>query len=590
MKSVSMMGGEDARRLYSVAQALTAALSPEDVAGAVYQHALADLGASTAGFWLLDRGLLRFASGAGAEEGAYQVGDIPLDSELPGAVAARTGKVVAFGSVAERNARWPSLSDVAHMAEAVAVLPMAVQGQVLGCLHVGYAQPMGVEEMELDMLGRLAELSSAALHRAQLYDQERLQRELLEFFSDATRTLTRSLDPSEVVQALVDIAVPRLADRCAVLVPTGDSLVPVALRILGEDPAEHERLSHETYLVNGPSLAARSFRSGQPEVVDPVPEGSASRLRADTPQVVERVGVSSALLAPVHWAGQPIGLLSLAWTRPGMARNPRVREMAEGLALRAGVALNNAARFTAERSVARALTDALLPGTTPLIPGYSVAVEYLPAAGDVAGDWYDILRVGDRYLVGVGDAAGHGISAASLMSELRSAARGLAASNHGPGQILAALRTLAAGSDDDLFGTALYGLLDPATHQLIWASAGHLPPVLVTSEGARAVELAGNDPPIGAAAAGVPVERRLSLGIGESLVLYTDGVVERRGVSIEDGVSRLSDLLRNAWGREPATVVEMIATQMCHDATDDSCIVIVHRDPVPARNQTIVGA
>ena len=427
------MGGEggtasQVERLYAVAQALTSALTPEEVAAAVFEHALADLGAGTAGLWMLRGPVIRFAGGAGhVDDSPYRVGEILLESDLPAAISVRTGEAVTCGSRLERDSRWPSLEGFGPETEAVAVVPLKTGERAFGCLHIGYRTAMPVADMEVPLLQRLAELCSAALQRSELYEDEREEREQLQFFSDATRALIWSLDPDEVIDALVDTAVPRLAPWCAMLVPEGNQLRTVAVRIAGDDGTHARAIERHSFPLAADMHISRSFRTGRMEVANPAPAVVVAG---------QGVDIKAALIVPITWGGGPIGVLCLGFDDPDRPLNARLQETAEGLALRAGVALHNASRYDTERSIARTLTEALLPPTVPTVGGYETAVRYLPASGDVAGDWYDLFEVGGKFVLGVGDSAGHGIPAATVMAELRNAARGLAATGLGPTEIL----------------------------------------------------------------------------------------------------------------------------------------------------------
>src|SRR4051812_43176566 len=216
---LTAVSARDAGRLYAVARALAAALTADDVAAAVFEHALADLGARTAGFWLLEDDTIHFAGGAGHEDDTPErVGPIPIDSDMPAAVCVRSGEVVFFGSIGERDERWPALAGVNSISTAVVVLPLVARETPLGCLHIGYPATTARADIDLAILLRVAELAAAALDRARLFDSEREHRQQLQFLSDATSVLMRSLEPLDVLQALVDIAVPRLADWCSVLI------------------------------------------------------------------------------------------------------------------------------------------------------------------------------------------------------------------------------------------------------------------------------------------------------------------------------------------------------------------------------------
>jgi serine/threonine-protein kinase RsbW len=568
---------DEAGHLYAAARALLAARTAADVAQAVFDHALRDLGANTAGFWLLTDSVVHFAGGAGYTNDAPQrVGTIPIDSDLPAAECIRTGAVVSYGSVGERDARWPSLAGMDTPSEAVVVLPLVARDSSLGCLHIGFGDAGPIADKHLPFLRRLAELGASALDRAQLYDTERGYREQLEFFAEATSVLIRSLEPGVVMQALVDIAVPRLADWCLVLTPDGDVLRAVALR-LASDPDVAARDMPDVFPISSDAPAARAFRTGQSQTIGQIPESRITTLDPRSEAVVRRAGIASALVQPILWAGQPIGVLVLAFIDPVRPLDPLLKTTAEGLALRAGVALHNASMYERERRMARTLAEALLPQTTPPIPGYECAVRYLPAAGDVAGDWYDVLELGTRFFVGVGDAAGHGIPAASLMAQLRNAARGLAAAGQTPDELLSTLSTLADTAGGDLFATALYGILDPETHELEWATAGHPPPALLRGTTVEFVNGGPGDAPIASGVGGPRSTRRLSLRPGDALVLYTDGVIERRREHLDVGLEQLVSLLEASAGESADSIADRIVNVLCGDATDDCSVLVLRR-------------
>lgn len=558
-----------AERLYAVAQALTAALTPEDVASAVFERALSDLGASTVGFWLVDGGVIRFAGGAGhVDDSPYRVGAIPVGSDLPAAIAVRTREVIAYGSHDERDEKWPRLTGLGPASEAVAVVPLTVEDRVLGCLHIGYRSTFAVSDMEIPLLVQLAALCAGALNRSSIFEEEREEREQLAFFSDATRSLIRSLDPDEVLEGLVDITVPRLAPWCAVLSPEGNQLKTVAVRIAGDTGERAHAVKSEVFPISADHAVSRCFRTGRMQV-------------SETADAVRESGLAASVVVAIPWAGRPIGVLVLAYDDPSRVRSNRLLETAEGLALRAGVALHNASRYDAERTVARTLTEALLPPSVPDVPGYEVAARYLPASGDVAGDWYDLFRCGSKYMFGVGDSAGHGIAAATVMAELRNAARGLAAAGLAPAAILDNLAAVADYDRPDTFATAVYGILDTESHVLDWAVAGHPRPVLLRGNTA---ELLGEDghgtvfgTPVASGIPGQRSEQQLELSEGDLMVFYTDGVIERRFATLEHGTGRLMRVVEQMADASVESIAARIIDELCGDAADDCCVLVFRR-------------
>lgn len=162
-----------------MARALTGALTVGEVIAAVFDR-LAGWGANTAGLWLLDGRTIRYAAGSGiADRVPPALTSMDVDDAVPAADCIRSGRVVLFGSGAERDRRWPKLARIAKAAEATAVLPLAASGRILGCLHIGYSHPMAPHEFDTAFLGGLAELCAAALDRAQLHDAERERQSFL---------------------------------------------------------------------------------------------------------------------------------------------------------------------------------------------------------------------------------------------------------------------------------------------------------------------------------------------------------------------------------------------------------------------------
>jgi anti-sigma regulatory factor (Ser/Thr protein kinase) len=180
--------------------------------------------------------------------------------------------------------------------------------------------------------------------------------------------------------------------------------------------------------------------------------------------------------------------------------------------------------------------------------GTAIAARYLPAGADVevGGDWYDVIPLPDGRLgLAVGDVAGHGVSAAAFMGQLRMALRVYARENLSPSRALERLSRIPLERRPPTIATVWYGQLDPETGRLVFASAGHPPPLVVDADGeARFVEEL-RAPPLGVTAAASPPESSCTLDTGSGLLLYTDGLIERRGVPIDVRLERLRRVVEN---------------------------------------------
>ncbi|MFC8362611.1 SpoIIE family protein phosphatase [Streptomyces griseorubiginosus] len=215
------------------------------------------------------------------------------------------------------------------------------------------------------------------------------------------------------------------------------------------------------------------------------------------------------------------------------------------------------------------------PAQAPLaVPGLDLAVRYRPAETQhlVGGDWYDAVVLPSRLvLLCVGDVAGHGIEAATSMVVLRNALRGLAVTGAGPGQLLSWLNMVAHHLTGAVTATAVCGLYDPENHTLRWARAGHLPPVLVRGSDAAPLPLV-KGLLLGAVPEAVYEEHEVQLAVDDTLLMYTDGLIERRDRSVEESLAQFLTVARAV----PPTLDQQLDRLLTHsksDTDDDTCIV-----------------
>jgi len=235
-------------------------------------------------------------------------------------------------------------------------------------------------------------------------------------------------------------------------------------------------------------------------------------------------------------------------------------------------------RAAEEHRLALRLQRAILPTDAPPVEaaGVDVAVRYRPAeAGHlVGGDWYDALLLPDKQLLlVVGDITGHGIDAVTGMIAARNALRGLAATGAGPAELLRHLNYAACHLTEGIAGTVVCGRYDPDTRVLRWARAGHLPPVLVRDGAATMLPL-----PAGVLLGVDPdaeyEEAELAMRGGDSLLLFTDGLIERRSRSISDALRELTAAAAPA-GPDAAAHADRILSSAVSDTGDDACLVAV---------------
>ncbi len=429
---------------------------------------------------------------------------------------------------------------------------------------------------------RARHLAAETAARAQA---EQAQRRLA-LLAEATSMLAATLDVDESLSRLTDLVVPSVADWCLVeLVSVDGDVRRVASSHV--DPAKLDAL-HRVEELRAERTAAspveRVIRTGQPLLLETVPDALLDELDSgnELAQAYRALEPRSAMVVPLRARRQVLGALSLVSSTSGRTYDEDDLAMAADLARRAALTVDNARLYEREHHVAEALQRSLLP-QLPVVEGIDRAARYLPGsrAAEVGGDWYDLFRLPDGAVgIAVGDVMGHDLTAAVAMGQLRSVLRSYAWQGSAPSVVLDHLDQLVQGLEMAQLATAIYARLDlpgegGGTLQL--ANAGHLPPVLRRPDGS-AVLLDGAQSLLVGAALGtardeltVPIER------GSTLVLYTDGLVEQRGVDPDTGLERLRLAVEAVDGADAATVVDELLRALDGTTRDDDVALLVVR-------------
>ena len=300
--------------------------------------------------------------------------------------------------------------------------------------------------------------------------------------------------------------------------------------------------------------------------------------------ILREKGIRSLLGLPLIVEGQVIGVLHVGSLR-ARTFGPNDLAVLQLAAARAGPAIERAqltARLEHEHNVSTALQRSLLPKRFGAVVGVTVAARYLPAREEVGGDWYDVIEL-PRGRVGlvIGDVVGHGVAAASLMGRLRTALHAYAIESHGPGRTLELVDRFVQSLNEPAMATAAYAVFDTYSLTVQYATAGHLPPVVISPSGARVIDLTPA-PPLGAFPYGRCPEHEFSLDREDVLFLYTDGLVERRGIPLTDGIEALVTAVRGAGSPEEACVAAVADLVPLTGLRDDVAIVALQNSPIPA--------
>ncbi|GAA3947086.1 SpoIIE family protein phosphatase [Actinoplanes auranticolor] len=510
------------RVLQQIVADLAAAPTGAEVADAVVRAPGPAFGAASATVWLADPDRDQLAAVAGTESTALSGDDIPRGSSRVIAEVARRGDLHVVGSLEEAREHFPELATTMRrtgratvvllpLTAAPATDPAAVE--VLGVLGFDFAEPRELTDSELRMVRLLGHQAGQALDRARLYDDARRRETRAIFLAGTTRAL--EVEPRLMPRArmLVDRIVPEVAEWAAVRLQVG----PAGLVAEAGGPApDPERLAERI---------AQVLLDGEAQLTDG-----------------KEFDAECAVL-PLVANGRALGTLAL---RTGPDRRTAAAEalFLRDLADRAGLALENARLYEQERAIARTLQRSLLAGDLPSDPRFAVETHYRAAAHDleVGGDWFDaFLITPDKLAVVVGDVVGRGIDAATTMGQLRSAIRALASAEAGPARLLERLDRFVERVESARMATVAYAEVDLSSNEMVYACAGHLPPLLAEPGGPPRYLLDARSGALGSRAARqARIEHRTQLVAGSRLLLYTDGLIERRNRRIDAGFELLA--------------------------------------------------
>ena len=371
--------------------------------------------------------------------------------------------------------------------------------------------------------------------------------ERLSLLSRVGQIVGSSLSTRDTLSALAAVTVPRFADHCIVdlLDEQGHGLQRMALVNAVElsdagQSAWRGSSGAVTYPPSHPVSLAQY--SGRPQLVREVPR---ELIDTAAPSTSSRafalaIGLRSLITLPLLSRGQVRGVLSFGVSVSGRTYDEADLALAVEIAGRFSVALDNAHAYESQQLVALTLQRSMLPQQLPTLEGLKAESVYLPGRGDteVGGDWFDLIPLSTgRTGIVIGDVMGRGIHAAAVMGQLRAATRAFAVLDLAPATVLHHLDELVVALDSIQLVTCVYGVFDPATATLTIANAGHLPPLLMHDGSVERMDLdSGTVLGIGDTRF---VQRDVRLSPGDTLVLYTDGLVETRGSDLDVGIERL---------------------------------------------------
>jgi anti-sigma regulatory factor (Ser/Thr protein kinase) len=303
------------------------------------------------------------------------------------------------------------------------------------------------------------------------------------------------------------------------------------------------------------------------DILNPILREKGIRSLLGVPLIVEQrvLGVLHVgSLVPRQFTDEDTGLLQLA-------------------ADRAAIAIEHAT-LSEQRQLAEALQRRLLPTDLRVMAGLELASRYLPASyASLGGDWYDAFPIGTgQAVVAIGDVVGHGVPAAAVMAQLRTALRAYAVEGHAPGEVLELVNRLMTGIGPRAMTTLVYAVIDTERSAVELVIAGHPPPLLIAATGNAAFLDLPIGMPLGISELARYESQSIAFEPGSTLLLYTDGLVETRTASIDAGLERLRSLATGNGGVE-ALCTKVVAQLAPSERHDDVALLAARLEPVPER-------
>jgi PAS domain S-box-containing protein len=537
---------EALRLLSDVTAALAAAATVNEVGQVIVSSGVEALGATSGYFGIIDEsaGELVMRAQLGYPDWIVRrYHRVSLDAMVPATEVTRTGKPIFMESAADRRERYPHFQeDPTH--EAFVVVPITDNRVSVAAVAFGFAEPREFDDDDRRYVTAVVQACGQALRRATAYEAEQASRGRLQRLLAASEELAALDEPDQVVQSVTRLAATRIGSWASVSLVEPDGALRRASVAFAGPPVEattQEMLEHE---VDHGAMVRKVAVTGEPVVY---------RGSSGDGDVSDTLHDRSWIVVPMAIADRTLAVLTISDARTDGTVGADL-ELALDLGRRGASALERVRLRQAaqERELAEMeervelLHRTIVPQHLPELPGIELSAEYQPAEAvvGIGGDWYDAFIGSDgRLVVVVGDVAGHGIEAASLMAQVRNSLRAYAIEDMDASSILRRLHNMLSTLEDIAMVTAFVGCLDPATKELAWSRAGHPPPLLVEPDGTTRFLDDVNGAPLGTMSKEYATHLT-TLAAGSVLLGYTDGLVERRDCVLDEGLAWLANRVR----------------------------------------------
>ena len=541
-----------AARLHRLTAAFASEITRKGAVDALLDQSVAGLGADAGAVGLLNEAgdEIELAGSVGyTEPGIRGWQRFPLDADVPMSIAVRTGEAIWTESSTELRDHYSGLSEANILFASLAVIPLALEGRPFGAIALSFTTAHQFDEEERTFLLTAAQHAAQTFDHARVYEDQRRAAERLSFLAAASELLSGSLDPDTTLQNLAHLAIRELGDWCAIdLADEREGLRNVATAHVDPELVRLASEFRERYPVDpdAPTGAPNVIRTGESELYREIPDEMLVEAAEDEEhlEMMREIGLVSGMVVPLAARGRVLGAITFVSSSPDRLFGEADLELAEDLARRAGLAIDNAMLYRQEHDAAVTLQRSLLPETLPRLPGVEFAARYMPAAPglEVGGDWYDVTVLGDgRAAMTIGDIAGRGVNAATVMGHVSAVLRAFVLDGRAPDEAVRRANRVMRESIRPQMATAVHLELDLESGHVEYVRAGH-PPALLRRPDRTVEKLAGTGTqPLGVFDDLDCRTHRTDFPPGSLLLLYTDGLIERSDRDFDEELENLAE-------------------------------------------------
>ncbi|HEU4566820.1 MAG TPA: SpoIIE family protein phosphatase [Marmoricola sp.] len=570
-------------RLARVAAELGAAEDIETVTDVVISHLCDAVGATVASLSLLRDDRLVLAGLRGGRPGADERWtSFPITLHTPASHVVRTGEPLFLIGREAIDAHYPDLEKAAEGERSMIGLPLKVVGRTIGVVTLSFPGKRSLDTAELEFFRILADSCAQALERIRAQREAAVQASRSRFLADASAELANSLDYEVTLTNVARMAIPEFADWSGVDLLEDGIIHRLAVEHFDPEKVQFALDIERRYPSDRDTGegAWAAIASGESVLIAEISDEMLVAAARDEEhlRLARELQLRSGLIVPLIARDRVLGAISWVMAESGRTYTEDDVKFAEELARRAAIAIDNSQLHSQTRMAADQLQHAVLPTLPSTVPGWQLASFYAPAGRtEIGGDFYDVVPLGDgRLVIFVGDVMGRGVQAAAAMAQMRSTLRAYIAVDPTPEAVMGKIDRLFATYDMTQLVTLVYLVLAPDS--VTFVNAGHPPPLVLTAGGTASALPIADGPPLGTSVSNRR-SRTAPFGPGDTLVAFTDGLVERRSEDIDAGLARLlahvPGLNRGSLSEALAVLIDEVRD---HSRDDDVAALAVRQD------------